>query len=105
MYKNLEFLSPLADAMTATNPAERPSAADALRQLKSTVSSQNFFTLRHGLVGQKDTKTRTDLIFENAAILVNAALFPVKVVLRIPPRMVRALCGLTSAEGSGSRTL
>lgn len=34
MYKNMEFLTPLANSMTQKEPTARPSAAEALRQFE-----------------------------------------------------------------------
>ena len=49
-YKNLDFLSPVMDAMTVEKPSDRPSATDALRQFKSLAYSQGYFKLRRRLV-------------------------------------------------------
>lgn len=98
MYKNIDFLSPLADAMTATDPSERPTAAEALKRFKTIVSSQSYFTLRHRLVGAKDTKDSKSVMFQNVGILMNAALYPVKVVLGIPSQTIGAVRGLISSK-------
>ncbi len=103
MYKNLEFLSPLADAMTATDPTERPTAADALKRFKSIISSPSFFTLRHRLVGQ-ETKSFNATKCENVGILVTAALYPVKVAIGILSQTVSAVRGLVGSGGSKKKT-
>lgn len=101
MYKNIDFLSPLVDAMTATDPSERPAAADALKRFKSIVSSQSYFTLRHRLVERKDTPGGHESdTFENIGILMNAALHPVKLVFRIPSQTVSVVRKLMSLRFS-----
>jgi len=103
-YSNVGFLSPLVDAMTATEPAQRPSAADAQKRLKSIISSQSFFSLRHRLVAKEQTKDFKSIMLENVGILVNAALYPVKVAIGIPSQTINAVRGLMVSKKSKKKT-
>ncbi len=91
--------------MTVTRPADRPTAAVALKQFKSIISSQSFFTLRHRLVKQKETKSFKATMYENVGILVTVALYPVKVAIGIPSQTVTAVRGgLVGSGGSKKKT-
>lgn len=77
--------------MRAKDPAERPTAEDALKRLKSVVSSQSYFTLRHRLVGKDYVKSSKSIVYENVGILVSAALLPVKFAISIPSQTISAV--------------
>ncbi|KLO04255.1 kinase-like protein, partial [Schizopora paradoxa] len=53
-YRNLDFLIPLVDLMTEINPSDRPSAADALTQLRSISAALGFFQRRRFLLSKDD---------------------------------------------------
>ena len=94
MHKNLEFLSPLANAMTATNPLDRPTAVESLKQFKSIISAQSFFSLQRRLVGKNEVKDRKSVVHENAGILLDAAIYPAKLMIRIPSQTIGVLRGM-----------
>jgi len=91
-YENLDFLVPLVGAMTAKKASERPSAADALKQFLSLVNSQSYFELRQRLIQQGETRSPLARALENIGILIDAALYPVKYVARLP------ICAFTSVR-------
>ncbi len=99
-YKNIAFLSPLVDAMTATDPADRPSAEEALKRLQSIVSSQSYLTLRHRLVGKDKTIGFKFVLYENVGILVKAALYPVKFAIGLPSQTISAVRKLVVSRNS-----
>ncbi|KAF9046310.1 hypothetical protein BJ165DRAFT_1470525 [Panaeolus papilionaceus] len=51
----MEFLRPLVDAMTRTNPSERPTVDGAIEQLKGIVASLSRWKLRSSVSMPKDT--------------------------------------------------
>lgn len=90
--------------MTAKDPAERPTAEDALKRLKSVVSSQSYFTLRHRLVGKDDVKSFKSAVYENVGILMSTALLPVKFAIGIPSQTFSAVRGFIGSKGSKKKT-
>lgn len=89
----MTFFSPLVDAMTAKEPAQRPTAEDALKQFYSIVSKKSYFTLRRRLVGKDEVKDFKSVAFENVCIFMDAALTPVRFALSIPSKTVRTMSG------------
>jgi len=77
--------------MPATDPANRPSAEEALKRLQLIVSSQSYLTLHRRLVGRGERINFQSTFYENAALLMNAALRPVKFAIGIPSRTVSAV--------------
>ncbi|KLO13853.1 hypothetical protein SCHPADRAFT_852018 [Schizopora paradoxa] len=104
MYKNLDFLSPLANAMTAANPLDRPTAVEAQKQFNSIVRSQSFVSLRRRLVRKDEVKNRKSVIYEDVGILLDAALYPVRVVIGFPSQTIGALRGLIKPKSSKGKT-
>lgn len=86
--------------MTAKDPAERPTAEGALKRLKSVVSSQSYFTLRHRLIGKDEMKGFRSAVYENVGILMSAALLPVKFAIGIPSQTFNAVRGFIGSKSS-----
>jgi len=103
-YRNIAFLSPLVDAMTATDPAARPSAEEALKRFRSIISSQRYFTLRHRLVKKDETKDLRSAVYENVGILVNAALLSVIFAIGIPSQTISTARRLVGSRSSKKTT-
>ena len=103
MYKNVGFLSPIADAMTAEKPEDRPTAADAQKQFQTLISSLGFFTRRRRLIltqipeGEKAPKP---VALETVSILLNVTLYPIRVAIRIPSRTLGAVRGFIASRTS-----
>ena len=103
MCKNVGFLSPIADAMTAEKPEDRPTAADAQKQFQTLISSLGFFTRRRRLImteipeGEKAPK---HVALETVSILLNAALYPIKVAISIPSQTLRVVWGFIASRDS-----
>ncbi len=90
--------------MTATEPSQRPSAADAQKRLRSIISSQSYFSLRHRFVAKERTRDFNSVMLENVGILVDAALCPVKVAIGIPSQTISAVRGLMVSKFSKKTT-
>ncbi len=90
--------------MTATDPAARPSAEEALKRFRSIVSSQSYFTLRHQLVKKDETKDLKSAFYENVGIMVNAALLPVRFVIGIPSQTISAVRRFVGSRSSKKTT-
>lgn len=89
--------------MTAAKPEDRPTATDALKMLKAIKASQGFFALRHRLV-DVDSKEPKHYTLENAGILCNAVLYPIKVAIRIPSQTIGVVRGLVIPRSSKKKT-
>ena len=98
MFKNIDFLSPLANTMTSEKPEDRPTADDALKQLQTIISTLGFFALRHRLVKTKDEKSPKPVVLENVGILLNAALYPIRVAISIPSQTLRVVRGFIASR-------
>lgn len=86
--------------MTAKDPAQRPTADEALNRFQSIVKAQSYFTLRRRLVGVNEAKGFKSVVFENVAIFMDAALIPVKFVFGVPSRTMGAVRGLITSKTS-----
>ncbi|KLO13855.1 hypothetical protein SCHPADRAFT_889747 [Schizopora paradoxa] len=104
MYKNIDFLSPLANAMTAEKPEDRPTAADAQKQLQTLISSLGFFTLRHRLIKTEDEKAPKPIVLENVGILLSCAFYPIKVAIRLPSQTLGAVRDFITSRASKKKT-
>ncbi|KLO13856.1 hypothetical protein SCHPADRAFT_940066 [Schizopora paradoxa] len=101
-YKNVNFLLPFVEAMTAEKPEDRPTAADALKQLQTIITSQSYFSLRHRLV-KRDSKSSWFVVLQNIVlqtigILLEATFKPVKVAFRIASLTINAMRKLVDSK-------
>ena len=89
VYDNLEFLRPLIDAMTRTNPSDRPTSKEALAQFKQLKLPKWGTSLRWRLRSRDETSSQR--LIGDAMAVIRESTFVMRSIVTAPMKMGRRL--------------